>query len=141
MSPARVLLVDDDEAVLQGIGALLRRAGYEVQTHNSGFGLAMAIRTFRPAVVLLDVEMPGLSGDWAVRASVSLHGGVLPPVLLMSGLAPLEVARRAQDIDAAGYVLKPVEAPTLFAALDRALGGDTAATDECPRAPSYGVPA
>ena len=66
MSGAKILVVDDDPLVRDAVAQLLERAGFRVETHDSGFGLVMAIRTHRPDLVLLDVSMPGLRGDSAL---------------------------------------------------------------------------
>jgi CheY-like chemotaxis protein len=58
----RILIIDDDEVVLATTGALLEAAGYEVATHAGAFGATSAIRERRPDLILLDLDMPGLSG-------------------------------------------------------------------------------
>lgn len=63
MLKKRILIVDDDKAHLQTTEALLRSAGYEVVTHDTPFRTTEMIQTWRPDLVLLDVNMPGLAGD------------------------------------------------------------------------------
>ncbi len=64
----KILLIDDDQVVLMTTQALLRAEGYDVSTHNSGFGGVSVIEKNRPDLVLLDVNMPGLSGRGLVDA-------------------------------------------------------------------------
>lgn len=59
----RILLVDDDPAHLDSTKGILEAEGYEVFTHTQPFGSTNAILQFRPDLVLLDVNMPGLSGE------------------------------------------------------------------------------
>ena len=63
MLKKRILVVDDDKAILQTTESLLRNAGYEVIIHDTPFRTTELIQTWRPDLVLLDVNMPGLAGD------------------------------------------------------------------------------
>ena len=63
MLKTRILVVDDDKAQLQTTQALLQNAGFEVITHDTPFRTTEMIQTWRPDLVLLDVNMPGLAGD------------------------------------------------------------------------------
>ncbi len=59
----RILVVDDDEKHLQTTRDLLEFEGFEVVTHSSPFRTSEIVRKTRPALILLDVNMPGLSGE------------------------------------------------------------------------------
>jgi two-component system, OmpR family, response regulator len=59
----RVLIVDDSTQQLDLTARQLRLSGFEVATTPSSFGVSNLIRNFAPDVVLLDVEIPALSGD------------------------------------------------------------------------------
>ncbi|MEK6725779.1 MAG: response regulator [Deltaproteobacteria bacterium] len=59
----KILVVDDDEMLLMATKELLTAEGYDVATHVSGFGVINRITTSRPDIVLLDINMPALSGD------------------------------------------------------------------------------
>lgn len=63
MNRQRILIVDDDRTHLDSTKGLLEAEGYEVFTHEQGFGSTNAIALLQPDLVLLDVNMPGLSGD------------------------------------------------------------------------------
>ncbi|MBK8234223.1 MAG: response regulator [Deltaproteobacteria bacterium] len=95
-----ILVVDDDELVADLLRAVLERAGMRVVVHTSGFGLAVAVRKHRPALVVLDVNMPGLSGVQAVRAMRALDPayGIDAPLLPAQRAAP-RGARRARTAD------------------------------------------
>lgn len=118
-----VLVVDDDELVGEMMRAVLERAGMRVIVHNSGFGLAIAVREHRPDLVVLDVNMPGLSGIHAVRAMRALDPsyGIDAPVLLHSGMAGEALEELAREIGAAGCLRKPARAAETVDAVRRAL--------------------
>ncbi len=59
----KVLMVDDDELHLYTSKELLQNERIEVITHSSGFGVTNLVRELQPDLVLLDVNMPALSGD------------------------------------------------------------------------------
>ena len=59
----RILVVDDDPAHLHSTKGILEAEGYEVLTHDQPFGSTNVIMQFKPDLVLLDVNMPGLSGE------------------------------------------------------------------------------
>mgnify|MGYP002725747673 CR=1 FL=1 len=59
----RVLVVDDDPAIVTLFADVLEiEGGYDVQTARSGFAAGLAVARWRPALILLDVHMPGLAG-------------------------------------------------------------------------------
>ncbi|MEI8256847.1 MAG: response regulator [Deltaproteobacteria bacterium] len=114
---AVVLLVDDDRAITRMLEAILKRTlDVDVIVSNSGFGLLNTIAAERPDVVLLDVMMPGLDGQDAMRlirgdpdlsrTRVVLHSATDEPSLaklaaacgaddfVQKGARPKEVARR-----------------------------------------------
>lgn len=59
----RILIVDDDERNLIATKELLEEEGYEVITQHGWFGTTNAVKKLKPDLVLLDINMPALSGD------------------------------------------------------------------------------
>jgi CheY-like chemotaxis protein len=57
-----ILLVDDDEAVRDSIGSLLRAAGYDVSLAQDGFDALLQLRSSFPTVIICDLNMPHMSG-------------------------------------------------------------------------------
>ncbi len=59
----KILVIDDDEKLLTATKELLEGEGYKVFTRKEGFGSSAAINYVKPDLVLLDINMPGISGD------------------------------------------------------------------------------
>lgn len=80
---ARILVADDDRQLAELLGATLDEAGFEVVTAHSGLAAAALIEQEDFDLVLLDVLMPGMSGDALADLLHQLKPDV--PVLLMTG--------------------------------------------------------
>lgn len=100
-----VYIVDDDPAVRDGLGRLLRSAGFAVATFASGSAFIAAEREDGPACVLLDLRMPGMDG-MAVQARLAEQGSTLP-VIFLSAHAEVPVAVTALQRGASGFLEKP----------------------------------
>jgi DNA-binding response OmpR family regulator len=75
-----VMIVDDDLAILQTVGMVLRRKGYQVTTASGGFACLEELRKGFRGVVLMDIMMPDLDGWATIREIVAGHH--LPNVLV-----------------------------------------------------------
>jgi sigma-B regulation protein RsbU (phosphoserine phosphatase) len=117
---ATVLLVDDDEAVRRVFDRLLRAAGFRVLLAKDGQAGLATLRETTPDAVLLDLNMPGLSGlDVLAQAT-----GEMPetPFIVISGSGIIEDVVQAIRRGAWDYVTKPVEdSHLLIQAVRRAL--------------------
>jgi CheY-like chemotaxis protein len=115
----QVLVIDDDEAFLSAIRALLRDEGYAVETATS-VGAALdrlwAEWEQQPDVILLDLHLPSLDG----QTFAELYR-LLPvpqaPIVVVSGATETEVNQGAQAVNAAGVLLKPFELDELLACI------------------------
>jgi DNA-binding NtrC family response regulator len=116
---ATVLVIDDDSGVSRAFSMLLGKEGHRALVASSAEeGLELAARE-RPAVVFLDVRLPGMSG---LEALTRLRA-VLPdsPVLVMTGHGTLSTAVEAVRKGAFDYLAKPLSIEAARAALSRAL--------------------
>jgi excisionase family DNA binding protein len=108
----RVLVVEDDEPMAESIARLLRANGYEVRVALDGFQAGDALRAFLPAVMTLDLRMPGIDGfqvlDY-VRQDPEL---ARLKILVLSSL-PEERLRQAVAAGADDALAKPFEAAEL----------------------------
>jgi two-component system response regulator FixJ len=114
-----VYIVDDDEAIRQSVGFLLRKAGYAVTAFPSGDAFLKSLTRESNGCVLLDVRMPGLDG-LEVQARLNALGLVLP-VIMLTGHGDVTLAVRAIKAGAVEFLEKPFERSVLLAALEDGL--------------------
>jgi EAL domain-containing protein (putative c-di-GMP-specific phosphodiesterase class I) len=108
---SRVLVVDDDEAVLRLHQRVLVRAGLQVETAVSGQNAMEALRRTPFDVILSDIDMPGMDGIRLLEQVRALDLDV--PVILITGAPSMETAVQALDRGALRYLPKPVELAVL----------------------------
>jgi DNA-binding NarL/FixJ family response regulator len=109
----RVLLVDDQELIRTGLRGILRaRSGFEIAGEcPDGRGVAAAVATLRPDVVLMDMRMPFVDG---VAATAELRQrDDSPPVLALTTFDDDEILAAALRAGASGFLLKGVPAEDL----------------------------
>jgi CheY-like chemotaxis protein len=109
MSPNRpvILVVDDDAPILLLMRSLLREYGFEPVEAASGEQAIEQARARTPDLVLLDRNMPGMSGDEVLRALRAEPAFGSVPVLILSG-EPIE-PDELQRLGATAAVLKPFD--------------------------------
>jgi DNA-binding NtrC family response regulator len=105
MSEPRILLVDDETAILDTLRILLRREGFEVHTAVGGAQGVERLEEVHPDVVVSDVRMPGVGGLEVLAAARALE--IPPPVILMTAQATLQSAMKAVNEGAFYYLQKP----------------------------------
>ena len=115
---AKVLVVDDETAILDTVRILLRREGFEVFTAPGGAQGLEQIEEVQPDLVLCDVRMPGTSGLDLLAAARRQDPTM--PVILMTAQASLQSAIRAVNEGAFYYLQKPFANDDLVAICRRA---------------------
>jgi two-component system, OmpR family, response regulator len=104
--PTKVLIIDDSAVILEAAKLALEDEGYEVITLDNPLAVAAAVRRERPDLVLIDVNMPTLTGDTVTQ--IALQHGVTrrTRVVLYSDIEMSELAERAKRCGATGYIRK-----------------------------------
>ena len=111
-----VLVVDDDQSFREALAAALHAQGFGViEAADGSAALACLRRPSRPAVVVLDVVMPGVDGAAFRRAQLSDPQLAHVPVILCSG--EKDLGRRAERLGIRDYVMKPVDLDRMVALL------------------------
>jgi excisionase family DNA binding protein len=108
-----VLVVDDDARLREYIRVSLEAEGYSVREAESGEQALAALEDQPPALVLLDVVMPGIDGWQMLQRMQERHGSI--PVIMFSGKADESSAAQAQERGAQAFVGKPFDPQELLA--------------------------
>jgi predicted signal transduction protein with EAL and GGDEF domain/FixJ family two-component response regulator len=107
-SPIRVLVADDDAILREIAGAMLRDAGFAVQTVANGDAAVAACAQRLPDIALLDVEMPDGNGYQACTNIRSLPGGADLPIVMVTGCDDTVSIDQAYEAGATDFVVKPI---------------------------------
>jgi nitrogen regulation protein NR(I) len=117
--PAKILLVEDDSAIVTTLRRVLADEGYEVEVEKTGGGGLARAKTDTFDVVVTDLKLPGLNGLELVR---ELHiARPRLPILMMTAHGTTETAIEATQSGAYDYLLKPFEMPELLKLVDQAV--------------------
>lgn len=106
-SHRHILVVDDDDSVRRALGITLSTAGYQVSSASTGIDGLMAVETGRVDLVLLDFNMPGLSGLDVLKTLRQKHSKLALPVILVTGRSDDADVLDALSSGANDYVTKP----------------------------------
>jgi two-component system response regulator HydG len=115
----KILLVDDETGILDSLGILLRGEGYKVATALGGAEALDGLEQDRPALVVTDIRMPGVTGLEVLARTREVDPEI--PVILMTAQASLQSAVRAVNEGAFYYLQKPFANDDLLAIIRRAL--------------------
>ena len=115
----RILLVDDEPLILEGLERLLGTRDYEISIAKGGCDALIAIGKQQFDAVLLDLGMPDLDGNEVLRFVAERSAGT--PVIVVSGESAIDAAIRALRGGAADFVRKPYEPEELLRRIDNVL--------------------
>jgi two-component system, OmpR family, KDP operon response regulator KdpE len=118
MSAGRILIVDDEPQIRRIMRTTLIGEGYEVEHAKTGEEGLEKVREFRPDLVLLDINMPGMGGLAACR-EIRSDTGIAVIMLTVRNSEADKVA--ALDAGADDYITKPFGTPELLARIRAAL--------------------
>jgi FixJ family two-component response regulator len=114
-----IAVVDDEAPVRTALGRLLRLADYEVAAFGSGEDFLASLAARKPACVILDVHMPGLSGLAVQSRLRAMHIEV--PAIYITASDDLELDRSVREAGGARLLRKPFSNDELLAAVGAVL--------------------
>ncbi len=125
--PVAVLLVEDDESLRRIVSRHLREEGFAVEEVTSAEDAeCLLLEGLRPALVLLDLNLPGDTG-WDLLRGNALADAGSPPVVITS--ATTVSPKRLAEFGCAGFLPKPFPLETLVATVERLLESREAAPE------------
>jgi CheY-like chemotaxis protein len=114
-SPLRILLVDDEAGIRQGLGDLLRTHGHEVRTADSADQAIERLRHHPTDLLITDLQMEGLDGLDLVRTAREIDPEIA--AMVVTGYASLEVALEAVRLGLVDLIEKPFRARRVLEAV------------------------
>jgi FixJ family two-component response regulator len=118
-SDATVFIVDDDPAILRLISELVTSFGLKIQSWTSAEQFLGECRPNRPGCLILDVNMPGMSG--LQLQSVLLAAGITLPVIMITGYGDVRMAVDAMRAGACHFLEKPLRMHELWESIREAI--------------------
>ena len=112
---AKLLVVDDDPAMLTLLQSLLKPWGFRIQLLSEPQRFWQTLERFMPDLVLLDVKMPEISGFDLCKVLRNAPRWQELPVLFMSGYTDAKTIQKVFSVGADDYIRKPIIAPELVA--------------------------
>jgi FixJ family two-component response regulator len=114
-----IAVVDDEESVRLALARMLRASSFEVSIYRSGEDFLESLKTAVPDCVVLDFQMPGLTGRDIQRA---LSVAKLPlPIIIVTAHDQPSLREKVLADGAVAYFTKPLRRDTLIAAVDQAI--------------------
>jgi DNA-binding response OmpR family regulator len=110
----KILIVDDEEDFLALLRYALEERGFEVASASNAIEAGILISSQLPAVILMDIKMPGINGFQACEAlkKNSLTKDV--PIIVVSALSDDADIRKARELGVVDYLVKPVNMEKLI---------------------------
>lgn len=122
MVSKRVLLVDDYPDALEIWGLYLRSIGYTVETAEDGLTAVELAHKHHPDIIVLDLELPGISGCEAAMRLRETPDTATIPMIAATGFSQSRQVAQARDAGFDSIMIKPCEPAALAAEIDRLLG-------------------
>jgi DNA-binding response OmpR family regulator len=111
-----ILVVEDDPDLSALVEMILHDAGYRVRTAPEGRAALAAVAEEMPALVFLDMRMPGMNG-WDFALEFRARHGRAAPIVVVT--AAEDARARAEEIGADGWIAKPFELEAVLEAAER----------------------
>jgi DNA-binding NtrC family response regulator len=115
----RILVIDDDKAILQACRSILEDAGYEVEVASDGREGLERLRQKLYDLALVDLKMPGMSGIEVLQEATAIHSELV--TIIFTAYGTIESAVEATKKGAFNYITKPFTSKQLEAAVEEGL--------------------
>src|SRR5438309_2452849 len=118
---SRLLIVDDNEMNRDMLARRLARKGYEIAVTHSAHDLLERVKLDGTDLVLLDIEMPEVSGLDALKTLRETYSAIELPIIMVTARNQSEDIVRALQLGANDYVTKPIDFPVILARISTQL--------------------
>lgn len=116
---ADVIVIDDDESMCRGCQLTLDEGGYSVTIAQNGADGLRLVEQHHPSVVLVDLKMPGISGEEVLKRVTQIDANTVS--IVITGFGTVETAVETMKIGAFDFLAKPFEPERLLETVQRAM--------------------
>jgi len=116
---ARIIVVDDEKTIRDGLRRILAGEGYEVELSDSGYSALEKLQAMDFSTVITDLKMPGMDGMEVLKSITTLQPNV--PVIFITGYSTLDNAVEVMKMGAFDYIPKPFTADLILEKVNKAL--------------------
>lgn len=129
--PKKILVVDDEKDMINIVSFRLKKAGYDVMTAETGLQALEKVRAKMPDLILLDINLPGMTGYEVCGKLKSDAGTKNIPVIFISA-SDENIEKSAEEYGADGFIIKPFEPQELISKIAEyvKVGTETAKTNK-----------
>jgi PAS domain S-box-containing protein len=113
LPPRRILVVDDNKDGADSLQTLLTMLGAQVEVAHDGPSALQQVAALQPALLLLDIGLPGMTGYEVARRIRSDKGIAQPVIVALTGWGQPEVRRQAQEAGFDHHLIKPIDLSAL----------------------------
>jgi FixJ family two-component response regulator len=118
--PPLIAIVDDEASICRALQRLLRGANYRAESFSSPSLFLESLAASRPDCVVLDLQMPGMTGVELQQHLLQLDDP--PPVIIITAHDEPKTRERCLALGAVRYLRKPIEGDTLISSIEEAVG-------------------
>ena len=122
-APKRILIVEDNELNMKLLHDVLEAHGYAMITTGEGAAAIALARDYQPDLILMDLQLPDVSGFDAVRQLKDDEQTRAIPVVAVTAFAMVGDERKALMSGCDGYVAKPIRLREFLEIVERFIGG------------------
>lgn len=120
-----VMIIDDQPGIRRLLAEVLAEQGFEVITATNGYEGVQQAKESKPALILMDMKMPGMDGIETLRELKRL--GLGDNVIMMTAYGELDLVNEAREMGAAAYITKPFDIIALCQMVKENINGSTGA--------------
>ncbi len=110
--PLNIAIVDDDESVLDAVKTVLDVQGWITKTYSSGEAFLSDLKNHRPDCIILDSNLPGLSGEAIAHAISKAQNNI--PIIVLTAYPDSSQTMKIKNLGIREVLVKPVTAEVLI---------------------------
>lgn len=102
----KIAIIEDDPTISQMYRMKFEAEGFDVQLADNGLRGVSLVESFKPDIILLDIQMPKMTGDEALKQIRSKASGKTVPVIVLTNLGAEEAPKSLHELGVHSYIVK-----------------------------------